>query len=249
MSETLDIDIEGDCWSFTLNRPAKMNALNTDLVEALIDGVERAHASGAGILVFRGAGKNFSAGFDFTDLASQSDGDLLLRVVRIETLLSLIAASPCITIALAHGRNFGAGADLFAVCKRRIAAPDASFRMPGLKFGLILGSHRFAHLVGHTTALDILERAATVPATDATTIGLVTGLSNPEDWTDVTAELVKLGRSLDAGTRAQLYKALDRGTADQDMAALARSASRPGLKARMMEYLKENQKLSEKASS
>ncbi|MCR2153265.1 hypothetical protein NSX49_23710, partial [Salmonella enterica] len=76
------------------------------------------------------------------ELDAQSEGDLLLRFVRIETLLQRVAASPCLTVGLAHGRNFGAGVDLFGACKWRVSAPDASFRMPGLKFGLVLGTRR-----------------------------------------------------------------------------------------------------------
>jgi enoyl-CoA hydratase/carnithine racemase len=239
MNEPLDIATEDDCWTFTLNRPAKMNALNADLIEALIEGVERAHASRARCLILKGAGKNFSAGFDFTDLDNHSDGDLLLRLVRIETLLSLIAALPCLTIALAHGRNFGAGADMFAVAKRRICTRDASFRMPGLRFGLVLGSRRLSDLVGQTQALNILERALSVPAADAASIGLATSLADVDEWPAVTAELVQLARSMDATTRTQLYHAVDRGSADRDLATLVRSAARPGIKARMQAYLRE----------
>ena len=121
-----------------------MNALSAGLVEALIAAVDQAQAEQARAIVFQGEGRNFSAGFDFGDWESHSEGDLLLRFVRIEMLLQRVAATPCLTVALAHGRNFGAGVDLFGACKWRLATPDASFRMPGLKFGLVLGTRRFA---------------------------------------------------------------------------------------------------------
>src|SRR3546814_5225542 len=99
-------------------------------------------------------GKNFSAGFDFTGYEDQTDGDLLLRMVRIETLLQRVAGSPSLTVALAHGRNFGAGVDLFAACKLRYCSPATSFRMPGLKFGLVLGTRRFRGIVAIGRAHD-----------------------------------------------------------------------------------------------
>ena len=71
--------------------------------------VQRAPAEGAKVLVFRGEGKTFSAGFDFSDVEQQTEGDLLLRFVRVELLLQAVASSPCLTVALAHGRTFGAG--------------------------------------------------------------------------------------------------------------------------------------------
>src|SRR5690606_32673848 len=158
MPDQLTIDREPGRWTFTLNRPEKRNALSQALVEALIEGVESAHAQDVPLLVFRGAGKNFSAGFDFTGYEDQSEGDLVLRMVRIETLLQLVSGSPALTVGLAHGKNFGAGVDLFATCKLRYCTPDASFRMPGLKFGLVLGTRRFRHIVGPDHALSILGR-------------------------------------------------------------------------------------------
>lgn len=239
MSEVLGIERQKDCVTFTLNRPDKMNALDAALVEALLDGIDQAHTSGARVLAFRGAGRNFSAGFDSGDLDQHSEGDLLLRFVRIETLLQTIAASPCVTVAFAHGRNFGAGVDLFAVCRQRCATADASFRMPGLRFGLVLGSRRFADLVGQAKALEILEHASVVPAAQAVEIGLVTRLLGPDGWADAIANAQRAADALDGETRQQLYRVLDRDLPDRDLAALVRSAARPGLKARMTAYFKQ----------
>src|SRR5829696_3414251 len=113
MTAVLHVEQAETIWTFALSRPEKMNALSSELVEALIEAVADAHARGARLLVFKGEGKNFSAGFDFGNLEESSDGDLLLRFVRVESLLHMVATSPCATLALAHGRNFGAGVDLF----------------------------------------------------------------------------------------------------------------------------------------
>ena len=90
-------------------------------------GADRGGGPGAGRAGARhrvpGRGPQFQRGFDFGDWESQSEGDLLLRFVRIEMLLQRVAATPCLTVALAHGRNFGAGVDLFGACKWRLAAP------------------------------------------------------------------------------------------------------------------------------
>src|SRR5690606_3721499 len=109
----LTIDKSANAWVFRLDRPAKRNALSAALVEALIDGLHEAHAANVPLLVFVGEGVNLSAGFDFTRYEDQSEGDLALRLIRIETMLQLIIRSPCLTVGFAHGRNFGAGVDLF----------------------------------------------------------------------------------------------------------------------------------------
>jgi enoyl-CoA hydratase/carnithine racemase len=237
MSAPLRIEQQGSLWTFVLQRADKRNALSAELVEQLLAGVAQAHAAHAQVLVFRGEGRNFSAGFDFSDLEQHSDGDLLLRFVRIETLLQAVAASRCLTVGLAHGKNFGAGVDLFAVCRRRIAAADATFRMPGLKFGLVLGTRRFSQIVGPDRAARIQEQAATFDAEQALEMGFVHEIQAPERWHDTVAQAQSDAKALDDDGRAALYRALSSPQAEADMAALVLSASRPGLRERVRRYL------------
>lgn len=237
MSDFLNIIREAGRWIFELNRPEKRNALSQELVEALIAAVDAAHEEGVPLLVFRGTGKNFSAGFDFTAYESSSEGDLLLRMVRIETLLQKVASSSSLTMAFAHGRNFGAGVDLFAACKLRYATPDASFRMPGLKFGLVLGTRRFRNLVGAGPALSILATARAFDADEALRIGFLTDTTDEGAWPTLLQLGQEAAHTLDDTTRHGLLGALDVNEADTDMAELVRSASRPGFKARIQAYL------------
>lgn len=237
MPNSLNIIREAGRWTLELNRPEKRNALSQELVESLIQAVDAAHAENIPLLVFKGAGKNLSAGFDFTGFEEQSEGDLVLRMVRIETLLQKIASSPSLTIAFAQGRNFGAGVDLFAACKLRYSTPDAAFRMPGLKFGLILGSRRFRNLVGTKTALSILGTARNFDASEALDIGFLTQTATEDEWPVLLQQGQDSANALDNTTRASLYQALNCNQDDTDMAELVRSASRPGFKARIKEYL------------
>jgi len=233
----LRIEQHDGIWIFTLNRPEKRNALSAALVDGLLDGVAEAHAQRARMLVFRGEGRGFSAGFDFADVETQSEGDLLLRFVRIEMLLQAVAASPCLTLGLAQGRNFGAGVDLFAACRHRVAAPDATFRMPGLRFGLVLGTRRFGAIVGAEKAARILEDSTTFDAAEAQAMGFAQRVAPPEDWPAVIDAAATTASALDATSRAALYRVLGTGHDDADLAELVHSAARPGLKARIAAYL------------
>ena len=237
MSGVLHIDKQGDRHVLTLARADKMNALSAELVEALITALDEAEAQSAKLIVFKGEGKNFSAGFDFGDWQTQSEGDLLLRFVRIETLLQRVAASPCLTVALAHGRNFGAGVDLFGACKWRVSAPDATFRMPGLKFGLVLGTRRYAALVGAERARTVLEQAATFSAEEALRDGFASRLAAQQEWPGVEQQAAETAAALTDASRVQLYAALSLETPDADLARLVRSAAAPGLKDRGAAYL------------
>ncbi|MFC1560534.1 enoyl-CoA hydratase/isomerase family protein, partial [Pseudomonadota bacterium] len=123
----LEIDQQGDLLQLTLNRPSSANALSPELTEALIQALTQ--TAGVRLCVIRGAGRHFCAGFDLSDLDSLSDGDLLWRFLRIETLLQAVYHAPFAVVALGHGQMVGAGADLFAACWRRIAAADTRIRM------------------------------------------------------------------------------------------------------------------------
>lgn len=237
MTSPLRVAQRDGIWTFTLARPEKRNALSADLVEALLEAVERAHATGARLLVFRGEGRNFSAGFDFTGAEAQSEGDLLLRFVRIEMLLQAVATSPCLTLGLAHGRSFGAGVDLLAACRHRIATPDATFRMPGLRFGLVLGTRRFAAIVGAAEAERILGTSATFDAAEAERLGFLRRTAEAQDWEAAIGAAAQTAAALDAPGRAALNRALAADRTDADLADLVRSAARPGLKDRIARYL------------
>jgi len=236
-TQVLHTQQKDDLWTFTLNRPQKRNALNAALVDALLAAVQQAHANQARVLVFRGAGESFSAGFDLSALETQSEGDLVLRFIRIEMLLQAVACSPAQTVALVHGKVFGAAVDLFAVCRHRIAAENATFRMPGLQFGLLLGSRRFGELVGATTARQVLERTGTFSANEALAMQFATRIAPPEDWPGQVAHIRETVSLLEDDTRSALYRTLHPDHADQDLATLTRSAARPGLKERLRRYL------------
>jgi len=245
MSQSVLVHKQEGCWTVTLNRPEKRNALSADMVEALIGVMEQVQQSQQSqqsqqaptILILQGSGKNFSAGFDFSDWEQMSEGDLLWRFVRIEQLLQLIHGLPILTVAMVHGKNFGAGVDLMAVCKHRVAGADATFRMPGLKFGLVLGTRRLAKLVGVQRARAIQAVAQTLDASQAHEVGLVSDVVDQAAWADVIARQQVVSAALTPDARARLYRVLQDDTDDADMAELVRSVTEPGLKQRIAKYL------------
>jgi len=203
-------------------------------------------------LMFAGAGRHFCTGFDLDGLESQSDGDLLLRFARIEALLDAVWRAPMRTVAIAQGRTWGAGADLFAACDLRIAVTGASFRFPGAGFGIVLGTRRLAERVGTERARAWVSEGATIEAGQALGCGLASRLIDPpqagEDW---RRQACGPAPAIDRDTLAMI-RAASRSTggpggdmlADADLAALVRSATRsnttgkaePGLRERIAAY-------------
>ena len=215
--------------TLTLQRPERGNALGPDLVEALISAAEAAMADPAvHTLVLQGAGRHFCTGLDLTDLATLSDGDLLLRLVRIETLLALLWHAPIRTVALAHGRTWGAGADLFAVCEQRLISSDTALRFPGAQFGIVLGTRRLAERIGVDAARALVLEGGELDAPQAMALGLATQLG------DMAAELA--APRPDAATARAIRSATRADCRDADLAALVRSAARPGLESRITAY-------------
>jgi enoyl-CoA hydratase/carnithine racemase len=233
----------------TLARPDRGNALSDSLVQTLTEAVTRACADpSVHTLALSALGAHFCTGFDLGDLETQSDGDLLLRFVRIEMLLDAVWRAPVRTVALASGRTWGAGADLFAACDLRLACADTTFRFPGAGFGLVLGTRRLSERVGSDQARAWVSDARTLDAQTALAAGLAHQLIEPLPAeaalrAPAIAQRCGPGPSLDRDTLLAVRRAGRNGggpggdaLADTDLAALVRSAAREGLQSRILEY-------------
>ncbi len=238
MKDELLIEKTGPVTTLTLNRPQKANALGAALVDALTAAVAAAHDDGTRLLVLKGNGRNFCAGFDFGGFDEASEGELLLRFARIEILLQAVYHAPFATMALAQGKNFGAGVDLVLACGTRIAAPEAQFRMPGLKFGLQLGTRRLAARIGGDAARALLATSKAFAAEEGLRIGFLHEIAAPEAWPPLIARIAAEAQQLSPAAAARLNAATVADSRAKDLADLVRSALEPGLKERIREYRK-----------
>jgi enoyl-CoA hydratase/carnithine racemase len=238
MSTELQIEKAGGVTTLTLDRAQKANALNASLIDALTAAVAAAHSDGTRLLVLEAKGRNFCAGFDFGGFEEASEGELLLRFVRIEMLLQSLYHAPFATLALAQGRNFGAGVDLILSCGTRIAAPDAEFRMPGLQFGLQLGTRRLAARIGGDSARALLAGSKTFGADEALRVGFLQQIAPPEQWPELVLRAAEESAQLSPAAAAKLNAATVTDTRATDLADLVGSAAEPGLKERIREYRK-----------
>lgn len=232
---------EGPVKELVLNRPDKANALNAELVETLIEAVSTASGEGTKLLVLRGEGKAFCGGFDFGNLETQSDGDLVLRLIRVEVLLQSIHHAPMATIAFCHGGAYGAGADIVCACDSAVAATGTKFRMPGLRFGIALGTRRLADRIGTGAALEILTGSRLFDAAEAMQLGLVDRIGEQQEWPGLIAQ-ARDREKLAPAAKARLKACAKRDTRSADLAALAESASVPGLRSRIATFRSESAK-------
>ena len=221
-----------------LNRPDRLNAVNSQLVEAMMTALDDAVAAGSRLIVLAGEGRAFSAGFDLSGLDRQSDADLLYRFVRVEQLLQKLYRLPVTSLALVQGRCFGAAADMVAACRFRIASPEASFRMPGLQFGIVLGTRRLARLIGDDAAFDLLETSRIFSAQEALACGFVTTIAPQDQWPELIAAHADKAAALSPAAKSALLAATrDDAGLDADMAALVNAAAAPGLADRLRAFV------------
>lgn len=212
-------------WTVELDRPGRANALSADLVDDLLAVVDSAAAERPLALVLRGNARHFAAGFDLGELATETDASLAHRFLRIGLLLERLSTAPHLTIAVVEGAAVGAGADLVAACDQRLAGPAASFRFPGPRFGVVLGTTRLA-------ALAPAAALAAGRALDAEeTAGLVTG--TPDDLEPVLRDW---SRTDPAARPILLAAARPPIDSDAALAALVRSVAEPGLRDRIAGY-------------
>lgn len=189
------VERKGVVWRATLNRPEIGNALSNELAAELYRVVAEATSNpDVRALTLCGAGRHFCTGFDLSKLDEETDESLIGRFVRVELLLQAIWNAPFRTVAVAHGRVMGAGADLFTACDERAICGDVSFAFPGAQFGVVLGTRRLVQRVGRATAVNWIQRGATINGETALSAGLATarlptaqqeangGRGEPEGW-------------------------------------------------------------------
>jgi len=247
MIEELKISREDAMTRLTLSRMEKSNALNPALTEALLGAFQAAALDGTRLIVVEGAGKSFCSGFDLSDFDDVSEGDLVYRLIRIETLLQTVFHSPVPTLALAHGRVFGAGADLFCACSQRIVAPGTKFRMPGLAFGIVLGTRRLMARIGPDAAREIQNACRTFDAEEAVEVNFATAGVGQSEWPATVTRAAESAIILPGESSAALFRITAPDTRAEDMAELVRSAGTPGLKDRIRAYREQTLRAAGKA--
>jgi methylglutaconyl-CoA hydratase len=125
----------------TLNRPDARNALDADLVEALLAAVGRAAADPAvRAVIVTGEGACFCAGADLATLKhlrgasfEENEEDCL----RLKTLFKAVVMCPKPVVAAVNGPALAGGCGLVSACDLVLAAPEASFGYPEVKIGFV----------------------------------------------------------------------------------------------------------------
>ena len=162
----------------TMNRPKALNALNHDLTDAMSDALREAEADErVRVIVLRGAGRAFCAGYDLTEDADEGELDAThwhdSLKASVATMLEFTdCAKP--TIAQVHSYCLAGGTDLMLACDLAVAADDAKFGYVDVRFGSGVVSMFLPWVVGVRAAKEMLFTGEDrIPAEEALRIGLV----------------------------------------------------------------------------
>lgn len=176
---TLLFDVDSDgIGLITVNRPDKLNALNSTVIAELDSLIHAAEDDAAvGGLILTGAGpKAFVAGADIAELADIDREHGIEMAKRGARVFRQIEQLNKPVIAAVNGFALGGGCELAMACHIRLASPTARFAQPEVKLGLIPGfggTVRLPRLVGRGRALELLLTGNMIDAEEAARIGLV----------------------------------------------------------------------------
>lgn len=173
---------DGIAW-LTLQRPAVLNAINSEMASLLGQRIEELEKrSDVRVVVTKGEGRAFCVGSDLRELASFSPLDATKYELRFAQVFSGLDRLQQPSIAALHGHVLGGGLGLALYHDFRIASATASLGMPEVELGWTppWSVGRLVEIVGFSKARWILTTCGTMTGTEAAKIGLVDEVV-PED--------------------------------------------------------------------
>ena len=191
--ETISVERRENVAILTINRPDKLNALNS---KVHLEGVEileeLKNDETARVIVIRGAGeKAFVAGADISEFADATP--IAQRgVMNSRSLFTVLDTFPKPIIAMINGFCLGGGNELAMACDIRIASDKSRFGQPEINLGIIPGgggTQRLTNLIGESKAMELILTGDMVDAATAFNYGLVNYVYSSEELESKTLEL------------------------------------------------------------
>jgi enoyl-CoA hydratase len=189
-------DVIGAVAVIRFNRTAARNPLSSDTLNELSSALSALTTrEDLKAIIFTGAEGVFASGADISELAQLNKNDALELSKFGQQLFQTIADAKPVTIAAVNGYCMGGALDLALACDIRIASPQAVFRHPGARLGIITGwggTQRLPRLVGRARALEFFLTARLVMSQEALDVGLVSSI-----FEDALAAALALAHSLE----------------------------------------------------
>ena len=192
MSESIIYEQDHRVVTITLNRPDTRNALSGDLIDGLINALEKANRDkNVGCVILTGAGKSFSSGGNLQEIKNMTTKDNMSQSqledwyrFGIQKIPLTMNAIDVPILAAVNGHAIGAGNDLCTMCDIRIAGEDAKFSESFLRIGIIPGdggSWFLPKIIGLSRAAEMILTCDVLDAEKALNWGLVSQIVKNEE--------------------------------------------------------------------
>lgn len=175
---TLLFQLRDGIATITVNRPDKLNALNSVVIGELGEAIRSVESDPAarGVILTGAGEKAFVAGADIGEVAGQTPEQGKARSLTGQEVFRRFEALRKPVVAAVNGFCLGGGCELAMACHMRIASERARFGQPEVKLGIgpgYGGTVRLPRLVGRGRALELLLTGDMIDAQEAWRIGLV----------------------------------------------------------------------------
>lgn len=208
-------DAAGGLLTITLDRPP-LNVLNLAMLGEIVGVLESAAGDESlAAIVFRGAGKAFSAGVDVADHTADKAAEMIGTFHRV---FRLLAACDALTIAAVQGAALGGACELAAFCDVVLASERSKFGQPEVKVGVFppVAAAILPRRIGLSRAIEFNARGETIDAAEAHRIGLADHVFAAEEFEpQVDAYLAAI-----AALSRPVVRLAKRATADPFRAAI-----------------------------
>lgn len=205
----IDHPVEHVC-RILINRPEKLNALNFEIRDAMIQVLPDILGNSENrVLVLGGVGGNLSAGGDVPSMENLTQAQAKERMQHIHQLCRLIANANIPVVTAAEGICAGGAVGLALLGDYIIVGPSTKIMVPFLKLGLVpdWGMMRSLPLrVGLPKARRLIFETQTVQGSEAVDIGLADTFADNvmETTVQTAAKLTRLPRQAVAMVKAKL---------------------------------------------
>lgn len=195
MSDRVTLSVDGGVADVRLNRPDKMNAVDSAMFDALVEaGLEVARNRAIRAVVLSGAGRAFCAGLDVSSFGAMASSDRsgggggsLFQgsdespANRAQRAAWIWTEVPIPVIAAIHGVAFGAGLQIACAADIRFIAPDARMSIMESKWGLVpdmAATQTLRRLLRLDVLKELTYTARAVNGAEAVDLGLATHVSD-----------------------------------------------------------------------
>jgi len=216
MSDRVLVALEGGVLTATLNRPDKKNAIDTPMIDALLQALEQADLDAAvRVVALRGAGTDFCAGMDLHELLASADKSVeenRRAALHFAEIFVRMRRVPKPIVAVVRGRALAGGCGLATACDLVLAAESAKFGYPEVQRGFVpaIVMTLLKRAVGEKVAFDLAATGRILEAPEAAGLGLVSRLYEDSDFDDQVSEVLRALAAASASalafTKQQFYQ-------------------------------------------